>query len=77
MPLPPLATEKDDGYMPEGDTVWLAARRMHDALADCVSHPHQPDGTCYPVRHVGVSLYGSLQEAVEQHAGPKVAPERI
>src|SRR4051794_21633112 len=23
----------DHGSMPEGDTVWLAARRMHDALA--------------------------------------------
>lgn len=23
----------DDGHMPEGDTVWLAARRLHDALA--------------------------------------------
>ena len=43
---PPVAHH---GAMPEGDTVWQAARRLHDALAGQVADPLRPAGA--PVRH--------------------------
>ena len=38
------AARRDDGAVPEGDTVWLAAKRMHAALGGRRADPVRPAG---------------------------------